>query len=130
VPEAWQRIVAALHDAQPALGAVLEHAVPVQVDAASVRVSFPEGSFFGRQAMSAQARQALAEAAANVLGAAPRIEIGYGLQAARPTMAAVQAARQKERRAEVVQAALSHPKVKDAMDVFPEAEGNVQVEVD
>lgn len=130
VPEAWQRIVATLQEAQPALGAVLEHGVPVQVDAGALRVSFPEGSFFGRQAMSAPARQALADAALHVLGHAPRIEIGFGLESTRPSVAAVQAARQKEKRAEVVQAALSHPKVKDAMDVFPEAEGNVEVQVE
>ena len=130
VPEAWQRIILALHEAQPALGAVLEHGVPVRVDASQLRVSFPEGSFFGRQAMSSSARQALAEAAKTVLGQAPRVEIGFGLQSARPTVAAVQQARQKEKRAEVVHTALNHPKVKDAMDVFPEAEGDVQVEVD
>jgi DNA polymerase-3 subunit gamma/tau len=130
VPEAWQKIIAALHEAQPALGAVLEHGVPVQVDARQLRVSFPEGSFFGRQAMSSTARQALGDAAASVLGQTPRIEIGYGLRSTRPTVAAVQQARQKEKRAEVVVAALNHPKVKDAMDVFPEAEGNVEVQVE
>jgi DNA polymerase-3 subunit gamma/tau len=130
VPEAWQRIVATLQETQPALGAVLEHGVPVQVDEDALRVSFPEGSFFGRQAMAQTARQALADAALHVLGRAPRIEIGFGLQSQRPTVAAVQAARQKEKRAEVVQAALSHPKVKDAMDVFPEAEGDVDVQVE
>ena len=29
----------------------------------------------------------------------------------------------------MVEAALNHPRVKDAMDVFPEAEGNVDVQV-
>jgi hypothetical protein len=130
VPEAWQRIVATLQETQPALGAVLEHGVPVQVDEHALRVSFPEGSFFGRQAMSPPARQALADAALHVLGRAPRLEIGFGRSNGRPTVAAVQAARQKEKRAEVVQAALSHPKVKDAMDVFPEAEGDVDVQVE
>jgi hypothetical protein len=130
IPEAWQRIVATLQETQPALGAVLEHGVPVQVDEGALRISFPEGSFFGRQAMAPAARQALADAALHVLGRAPRIEIGFGLECARPTVAAVQAARQKEKRAEVVQAALSHPKVKDAMDVFPEAEGDVDVQVE
>jgi hypothetical protein len=65
-----------------------------------------------------------------VLGARPRVEIKLGVQSERPTVAAVNAAQQKERRAEVVQAALNHPRVRDAMDVFPEAEGNVQVEVE
>jgi hypothetical protein len=109
---------------------VLEHGVPVQVDAERVRLSFPEGSFFGRQAGSEPAREALAEAARGVLGKPPRIEIAFGVESARPTVAAQQAARQKERRAEIVEVALSHPRVKEAMDVFPEAEGNVDVQVE
>src|SRR5262249_27746873 len=88
VPEAWQRIVTALHEAQPALGAVLEHGVPVQVSAQKLVLSFPEGSFFGRQAQSDAAQQALLEAAARVLGQRPAIEIGVGLQSRRPTVAA------------------------------------------
>jgi len=130
VPEAWQRILGAVQAAQPALGAVLEHGVPVQVDAARLLLSFPEGSFFGRQAASGPARQALAEAAHGVLGQQPRIEIAFGVASARPTVAAQQAARQKEKRAEIVEVALSHPRVKEAMDVFPEAEGNVEVQVE
>jgi hypothetical protein len=130
VPPAWREIVAALHQSQPALGAVLEHGVPVRVERGQIVLSFPEGSFFGRQAMSDLARQALGDAAARVLGQRPQIEIGFGLSSNRPTVAAQEAARRQERRAEVTQAALSHPRVKDALDVFPEAEGHVNVEVE
>jgi DNA polymerase-3 subunit gamma/tau len=130
VPQAWRDIVAALHQAQPALGAVLEHGVPVRIDASKILLSFPEGSFFGRQATSEQAREALADAAERVLGQRPAVEVGFGLSSARPTVAAQETERRKERRAEAEHAALSHPRVKDALDVFPEAEGNVNVEVE
>ena len=130
VPQAWRDIVGALHEAQPALGAVLEHGVPVEVSPALLVLSFPEGSFFGRQATSEPARQALAEAAERVLGQRPRIEVGFGLESKRPTVAAQEATKRKERRDEVTQAALNHPRVKDALDVFPEAEGQVDVQVE
>jgi hypothetical protein len=92
-------------------------------------LSFPEGSFFGRQAMSEPARQALADAAERVLGQRPRIEIGFGLESKRPTVAAQDAARRKQRRDEVELAARNHPRVKDALEVFPEADGQVDVDV-
>jgi hypothetical protein len=128
LPKAWLDILHSLQTSQPALGAVLEHGVPVQVDAQCVRLSFPEGSFFGKQATSKQARDALADAARRVLGGAPAIEVGYNLASTRSTFAAEQAAQRKERRNEVEKAARNHPRVKDAMDVFEEHEVQVEVE--
>jgi hypothetical protein len=128
-PGTWPDILALLKGSQPALCAVLEHGVPVQVDPAKLLLSFPEGSFFGRQAASEAAQKALAEAAARVLGQRPRIEIAYGLTSGRATVAAQHAAQKKERRDELREAALNHPRVKEAMDVFPEAEGQVDVQV-
>ena len=100
----------------------------MQVDATSVKISFPEGSFFGKQAASKQARDALAEAAARVLGGSPMIEVGYNLQSGRTTVAAEQAAQKKQRRSEVEQTARSHPRVREAMDVFEEQDVQVEVE--
>ena len=130
VPPAWRRIVALLHEAQPALGAVLEHGVPVQVDATCLRLSFPEGSFFGKQAATEVARQALTHAAERVLGARPSVEIGFGVESTRPTVASHAAEQRKQRHAQVTEAALSHPRVQEALDVFPEADGQVEVQVE
>ncbi len=130
LPQGWHEIIAALHQSQPALGAVLAHGVPVRVDPSAVVVSFPEGSFFGRQAGAESARSVLADAAERVLGRRPRIEVGFGLASSRSTVAALEAEREQERRAQAVKSALSHPLVREAMDVFPEAEGNVDVVVE
>jgi DNA polymerase-3 subunit gamma/tau len=130
VPPAWRNIISVLHATQPALGAVLEHGVPLQVDATCVRLGFPEGSFFGKQAATDVARQALAVAAERVLGQRPRVEIGFAMDSTRPTVAAEEAAQQKERHAQIVEAALNHPRVKEALDVFPEADGHLDVQVD
>jgi DNA polymerase-3 subunit gamma/tau len=129
VPQTWRDIIAALHQSQPALGAVLEHGVPVRIEPSSLVLSFPEGSFFGRQAGASAARAALAEAAERVLGQRPTIEIGFGLDSGRSTVAALETERRQERRAEVVKDALSHPRVQEAIAVFPEAEGNIDVVV-
>jgi hypothetical protein len=130
VPAIWREILAAVQESQPALGAVLEHAVPARVDADGIRLAFPEGSFFGKQAASEQAKRTLAEAGERVLGRKPAIEIGFGADSARATVAEIESAKRSEQRAEVVKAALNHPRVKDAIEVFPEAEGQLDVQVE
>lgn len=127
VPDAWHSILRALADQQPGLYAVLEHGVPVQVDAERVRVSFPQGSFFGRQASSDTARSALSDVATRVLGTRPVVEVGYDLSSSRVTVAADNQKQKDERRGQVRERALRHPRVQDALAVFPEAEGNVEV---
>ncbi|MDD9937039.1 MAG: hypothetical protein OXT09_25740, partial [Myxococcales bacterium] len=130
LPPEWTRLVTFLHETQPALGAVLEHGVPARIDPAKVLISFPEGSFFGRQAASSGAREAIATAAERVLGQRPAVEVGFGVPVEATTMAAHQEEQRQQARAETVEAALNHPSVKDAIDVFPEAEGNVDVHLE
>jgi DNA polymerase-3 subunit gamma/tau len=127
VPEAWHAILRALSDQQPGLFAVLEHGVPVQVDAERVRVSFSQGSFFGKQASSDAARAALSDVATRVLGTRPVVEVGYDLTSARVTVAADNQKQSDQRRAEAKARAMRHRSVQDALAVFPEAEGNVEV---
>ena len=126
----WQAIVADLTHGQPALAAVLKHGVPVTVTPEALRVSFPEGSFFGKQASAKSARDSIVEAAQRVLGQRPELTITFGEEAQGPTVAAAEAALRNERREQTVEAALSHPRVREAMEVFPESEGNVDVHVE
>jgi hypothetical protein len=130
VPDAWREILAAVHESQPALGAVLDHAVPARVDEGKIRLTFPEGSFFGKQAASEQGKRALADAAERVLGKRPEVDVGSGSDSARATVAEVESTKRSERHAEIVKAALNHPRVKDAIEVFPEAEGQLDVQVE
>jgi DNA polymerase-3 subunit gamma/tau len=130
VPQLWREIIGALQRSQPALSAVLEHGMPQRVDAGGIVVSFEEGSFFGKQAAAAPARHALADAAERVLGRRPPVEVGFGLNGNRTTVAAVDAEKQKQRRDLAEKDALNHPRVKDALDVFPEAEGQIDVIVE
>jgi DNA polymerase-3 subunit gamma/tau len=130
VPDAWHAILRALSDQQPGLYAVLVHGVPVQVDAERVRVSFPQGSFFGRQASSDAARAALSDVATRLLGTRPVVEVGYDLRSARATVAAEDQKQKDERREKTKERAMRHPRVQEALAVFPEAEGNVEVQLE
>ncbi|HJK95320.1 MAG TPA: hypothetical protein RMH26_31580, partial [Polyangiaceae bacterium LLY-WYZ-15_(1-7)] len=129
----WEAIVNVLRESRPALAAVLEHGVPRVVTAERLVVSFQDGSFYGRQADTRDSRAAIADAARVRLRATPEIEIRFDAEdgaTASKTVAAVEAGRreaeQKARRLE----ALGHPVVRDAMDVFPEARGSVEVRLE
>lgn len=126
--EMWSRVLEVLCEAQPALGAVLEHAVPLEVGPERFVLGFTEGSFHGRQAASALTRQALTDAAERMLGSRPQVEVRFGTWS-QPSLASQETARRQKARDDMRDAALNHPRVKDAMDVFPEAgEGPVDVQ--
>jgi hypothetical protein len=126
----WARIVRQVKTSQPALGAVLDHGMPLEVTAKTLRIGFPDNSFFGRQAQSASARSSLLRAAEAVLGVTPELHIGSPGDAKLSTLAELEEKGRRVRKAARVEAALKHPSVVSAMEVFEESEGSVDVQVD
>ena len=121
-----------LEQQQPALAAVLEHGIPKAVGPDRIVLSFKDGSFYGRQAESPDSIEAIARVAEARLGARPEIEIRFDDQGegASKTVAAV-AAQRKEAEAEAKRKeALNHPRVRDAIDIFPESAGKVKVHIE
>jgi hypothetical protein len=127
---AWPRIVHQIKASQPALGAVLDHGVPLEVSAEVLRIGFPDGSFFGRQAQNANAKEAILRAAQHVLGTRPTLTIGAVGDAKVATLAQTEENVRRTHTAARREVALSHPSVVDAMEVFEESEGSVDVQVD
>jgi hypothetical protein len=126
----WSRIVGIIRSAQPALGAVLDHGMPLEVTQKTLRIGFPDGSFFGRQAQSGTAKEAVLRAAAQVLGARPELVIGSPGDAKISTLAQIEEDGKRQRSAAKREAALRHPAVVDAMEIFEESEASVDVQVD
>ena len=126
----WARIVAQVRSALPALAAVLDHGMPLGVSASTLHIGFPDGSFFGRQAQSGSAKEAILKAAEQVLGARPNLVIGSPGGAKISTLAELEENGRQARRAQRREAALSHPAVLDAMEIFDESEASVDVHVD
>jgi hypothetical protein len=126
----WARIVGQVRSAQPALGAVLDHGMPLEVNATTLRLGFPDGSFFGRQAQSAAARESLLKAAELLLGQRPNLLIGSPGNTKISTLAEIEETGRKTRTAARREAALSHPRVVDALEIFEESPANVDVQVD
>ncbi len=128
----WEELVGTLEQQQPALAAVLEHGIPKAVGPDRIVLSFKDGSFYGRQAESTESIAAIARVAEQQLGARPEIQIRFDAQAeaATKTVAAV-AAQRKEAEAEAKRKeALNHPRVRDAIDVFPESAGKLKVHIE
>ncbi|MBO6939220.1 MAG: DNA polymerase III subunit gamma/tau [Deltaproteobacteria bacterium] len=126
----WEGLVELLREGKPALAAVLEHGVPRVVSQEKIVLSFQEGSFYGRQVNASAAREAILEAATQRLGTKPVLEIRFDAAdeaMQERTVAAVEASRRKGRQEQRRREALSHPAVQEAVQVFPEASGRVQV---
>lgn len=131
-PATWERLIAHLRQARPALAAILQHGVGKTVTRESIVLVFPTGSFFGQQASAEDAREGITEAAAAVLDARPTIEVIFADDASRTgtSVAQLEARRDVERRNGVKQRALAHPRIAEALQVFPEATGHLEVSVD
>jgi len=125
----WEELVGTLEQQQPALAAVLEHGIPKTVGPDRIVLSFKDGSFYGRQAGSPESIAAIARIAEQQLGGRPEIEIRFDAQgeAATKTVAAVAAQRREAELEAKRKEALNHPRVRDAVDVFPESAGKLKV---
>jgi hypothetical protein len=126
LPPSWEDIVTRVHAANPALGAVFQHGVPLHVDAALLHIAFPPGSFFGAQAEAGA--PTLAQIAGGLLGGRPRVKLSVAEAGVGPQTLAErdEAARQARLRA-VREEALSHPLVKDASRLFDLSPETLQV---
>lgn len=132
LPEAWQKIVGRLKEVRPALAAVLEHGVPLEICDERLKIAFREGSFFGRQVQDSDAQKEILNAAEQVFGKPPRLELltvpdpeSMGMSIVRTNDIKTAEAREKG-----MERARNHPRVQEALAVFPEAKDNIKIEVD
>ncbi|HEX5660743.1 MAG TPA: DNA polymerase III subunit gamma/tau [Polyangiales bacterium] len=126
----WLAVIGELRKGDARWPAMFEHGVPSELTRESVVVSFQEGSFFGRQAGSPGGLEALRRAAHAVLGAAPTIDVRFVSELAGESVAQREAAQVDERKEGIKQRALAHPRVLEALKVFPELAKKTDVQVD
>ena len=128
----WEDLVGNLQKKQPALAAVLEHGVPKAVGPDRIVLSFQDGSFYGRQAQSPDSIDAIKRVAEEQLGGRPEIEIRFDAphEGAPKTVAAVAAQRKEAEVDAKRREALNHPRVRDAIDVFPDSAGTLDVQIE
>jgi DNA polymerase-3 subunit gamma/tau len=128
----WEELVGRLAQEQPALAAVLEHGIPKAVGPDRIVLSFKDGSFYGRQAQSPESIAAIERMAEAQLGARPEVQVRFDAQGegSTKTVAAVAAQRREADLEARRKAALNHPRVRDAVDVFPESAGKLDVHIE
>ncbi len=128
----WERVVRHVRDREPAHAAFLEHAVPQRVTAERVVLGFQEGSFYGRKVDTPTMRAAITEAVVALLGGTPEIEVRFDATAGdvSRTVATIEAKRRGAELDRQKRDALNHPVVLDALEVFPEARGKVDVRIE
>lgn len=128
----WEGILSELRKSQPALSAILEHGVPRLVSREKIVLAFQEKSFYGHQAGQANARDAIHSVTERLLGGRPEIEVRFDADVGTNlrTVAAVEAQRRSAELEARKREALGHPRVLDALDVFPEARGHADVQFD
>ena len=128
----WEELVGRLEQEQPALAAVLEHGIPKTVGPERIVLSFKDGSFYGRQAQSPDSIAAIERMAEQQLGGRPEVEIRFDAkgEGSTRTVAAVAAQRKEAELEAKRKEALNHPRVRDAIDVFPESAGKVNVHIE
>jgi hypothetical protein len=127
---AWPSVVDRMRSLEPRWAAMYEHGVPSEVSAARVVVVFPEGSFFGRQAQTPGGSDALRRAASEVFGATPEIVIKLAADVRGQSLAQSHAQQLDERKEGIKKRALAHPRVLEALKIFPELAQKQDVQVD
>jgi len=126
----WPHVVERLRQLEPRWAAMYEHGVPSEVGAARVVVAFPEGSFFGRQAQTPAGSDALRRAASEVFGANPEIVIKLASEVRGQSLAQSHAQQLDERKEGIKKRALNHPRVLEALKIFPELAKKQDISVD
>ncbi len=130
VPELWLRIVTHLAENEPRWAAVHKNGVPGEVSPARVEVLYLDGSFFGRQAQSPDGSSALQRAVASVIGPGAEVIIRFASELKGSTVAQIEASHVDERKEALKKKAMGHPRVIEALKVFPELSTKQDVQVD
>ncbi|MDB4971940.1 MAG: polymerase subunit gamma and tau [Myxococcaceae bacterium] len=130
IPELWLSVIAELRAREPRWAAMFEHGIPQELSRERVVVAFQEGSFFGRQASSSGGVDALRTASAAALQAQPEVVVRFAAEVRGQSVAQREAAQLDERKEGIKKKALNHPRVLEALKVFPELAQKQDIQVD
>ena len=126
----WQAIVERMRKDDGRWSAMYDHGIPSELSSSRVVVCFPEGSFFGRQAQTTAGTDALKRAAQNVLSGNPEVVIKLAAELRGVTLAQREAAALDERKEGIKKRAMQHPRVLEALKIFPELATKQDIQVD
>lgn len=116
----WTGLVEFVNRKRRAIGSVLEHAHPLNVELPNLKIGFPEGSFNLQLLGDNETRSALEALTAEYYGQAVRIEVTKmtAEAAVAPTVAQQRQEQQVSRQQQLRENATDHPMVKAAQAIF------------
>ena len=116
---AWQELVDKIAEQRPEVAAILEHAVPLRIDASRIHVAWPPGSTLDSQFTDAEFTRLLADSSATA-GSQIAIEITHDCReaAGHATLAAVETANRTRRVRELVQQSRQDPCILLAIEIL------------
>lgn len=116
---AWQELVDKIAEQRPEVAAILEHAVPLRIDASLIHLAWPPGSTLDSQFTDAEFTRLLADSSANA-GSSVAVEITHDCReaAGRATLAAVETANRTRRVRELVQQSRQDPCILQAIEIL------------
>lgn len=116
---AWQELVDKVAEQRPEVAAILEHAVPMQVDSTIIRIAWPPGSTLDKQFADIEFSQLLTSAQSTA-GSIPSVDIVHDCReaAGRATLAAVETANRTRRARELVRQSRQDPCIRQAMEIL------------
>lgn len=128
--KAYEEIIDALEREHPGmLAAIFREAEPQVVHEEKIVLAYAEGSFFGARAREDGHGETLLDIAERILGARPELEIREVMELdPSKTLAGLSETRKRSDEERRRREALEHPRVLDALDIFPEARRSVRVE--
>jgi DNA polymerase-3 subunit gamma/tau len=126
----WVRVVSHMREHEPRWSAMYQHGVPAELGPGRVTIQFPEGSFFGRQAQSSDGSEALRRSLRAVLSADPELEVRFAAEVKGASIAQLEASLLDERKEALKKKALGHPRVVEALKIFPELSTKQDVQID
>jgi DNA polymerase-3 subunit gamma/tau len=119
--DVWRAILDRLRSARPALASILEHAVPLELEAKRVVIGFEtSASFFAARASEPEALEALTREVRAHFGAPTQVALDLSARASTGvrTLAAVDGERRSADLAKARAAVEGHPLVQEAIRVF------------
>lgn len=128
--KAYEEIIDTLEREHPGmLAAIFREAEPQVVHEERIILAYAEGSFFGARARESEHSETLLNVAERILGGRPTLEI-RDVSAIDPakTLAGLGETRKRSDEERRRREALEHPRVLDALDIFPEARRSLRVE--
>ena len=130
IPALWLAVIAELRAREPRWAAMFEHGIPQELTPQRVVVLFQEGSFFGRQAQTQGGVDALRAASHAALQAQPEVQVRFASEVRGQSVAQREAHQLDERKEAIKRKALNHPRVLEALKVFPELAKKQDIQVD